>query len=1305
MHPNSPLDSAHYRWRRFRSRVFSWTAVLVIGLAVLVGLGRLLVPYADELRPLIESRLSAAVNGEVTIEEIKADWPGFLPSVTVKGLTVTAPEREPLFLELAVLEVHWTNLFRSNDVVANMALVGSELKLTQDVDGQWAWAIQSLVPPSDPNPSDPNEASSGDIQSLKSSRSEEIPSWLGISLRDASLQVEPWGQSPLSIRVTEADFSRQGDQYRLSGWLAASLDGREEVRFKVWMRQRQGQWVEGRAWLKAEELTLDDGLMGSGVLAGVSSEGTISGEAWLNWDKNQGAVLDTELSIQGDSGIVSTTIKATRRPNEAQGRSWAIEIREMNLNRRSVMQGVAWARTEYAQAMAVEFIDLGLLHRALGPWFRGLENWPTVLSGTIQQVALGADLDYRFHHAAGEVRSFGIELNKPSLEVSGLDLDFGLSGDQLTLTFDGAPTFQWTDVIDSDVVANAFSGRATISRQTIELNALRLETSNLSTQIDGAVYLRANKKPFLDLLIQAPRIESVDVRPYLPRRIIPAPAMAWLDRALVFMGRADGQALLHFPLGLKTADFKPGHFWAEVNFEGLELDYQATWPMANQVAGQAVFLGQGFSAKVDQAEVAGLNLRASRVDIQRFSDPVIDLDLVGENIGANELSHALGDLPIANWDSVFGPLEWRGSLDAHVNLKYPVRDRSRWSIEGAVGFQGNDLTIQNTPVSLSALMGDISISRQGINSDGLRATVQDQVVRLDAQVDWAEGAKLRVDTSIDLGKWVRAQKGTEWLQARVNGQSDVSISLYRDIETKALAVEVMSSLAGVTIGLPAPITKQAEDSWPTRIRLLKTQQGDQWYAEIEDRWALSWMPALGGWSAAMRFGLGDPPRATQESMGLVWDGEVQELDVGAWRNVLDESLSTWAPNQGSVVDWADQTFGGRISGQVAVGALNVPGVAVAPAQLEMSWSEAQWVMSVDGASIRGEVLIPTQQASGRAVVVDLEHLYLLADDPELEAEPVEPPTLTDPRNVTPLTLLVRSLYWGDLVLGMARLETHNTNEGWEVELLDIDGPDLRLQARGRWVVVDGVPASQMQGRLSSRNFNRLIRATGYQAGLQASQATVDFDLGWPGNLLDFSLIRLNGSIDFVLRSGTIPQASPGAGRLLGLVSFSALPRRLTLDFRDVFASGLTFDAVEGRFAMAEGQATAERVVIASPVARINLTGTTDMIARSYNQSLVIEPVLGSTLPVIGGLAGGPVGAAAGLLLQSILGQPLKGVSQARYAITGPWSDPLIELVDAKVVRESGENNPDAAGPESPLPPKQDPKPEDQEPPPKSSSSG
>jgi uncharacterized protein YhdP len=100
---------------------------------------------------------------------------------------------------------------------------------------------------------------------------------------------------------------------------------------------------------------------------------------------------------------------------------------------------------------------------------------------------------------------------------------------------------------------------------------------------------------------------------------------------------------------------------------------------------------------------------------------------------------------------------------------------------------------------------------------------------------------------------------------------------------------------------------------------------------------------------------------------------------------------------------------------------------------------------------------------------------------------------------------------------------------------------------------------------------------------------------------------------------------------------------------------------------------------------MTLTGTTDMIARTYDQSLVIEPGLGSTLPVIGGLAGGPVGAAAGLLLRTIFNQPLKGVSMARYTIQGPWSESTIELVDAEVADVEDEPA-DVDGMEEPLPP-------------------
>jgi uncharacterized protein YhdP len=54
--------------------------------------------------------------------------------------------------------------------------------------------------------------------------------------------------------------------------------------------------------------------------------------------------------------------------------------------------------------------------------------------------------------------------------------------------------------------------------------------------------------------------------------------------------------------------------------------------------------------------------------------------------------------------------------------------------------------------------------------------------------------------------------------------------------------------------------------------------------------------------------------------------------------------------------------------------------------------------------------------------------------------------------------------------------------------------------------------------------------------------------------------------------------------------------------------------------------------------------------------------LGNTLPVIGALAGGPGGAAAGLALQGLLQKQLGEAGQVKYSITGSWDDPLIEPV-------------------------------------------
>ena len=147
--------------------------------------------------------------------------------------------------------------------------------------------------------------------------------------------------------------------------------------------------------------------------------------------------------------------------------------------------------------------------------------------------------------------------------------------------------------------------------------------------------------------------------------------------------------------------------------------------------------------------------------------------------------------------------------------------------------------------------------------------------------------------------------------------------------------------------------------------------------------------------------------------------------------------------------------------------------------------------------------------------------------------------------------------------------------------------------------------------------------------------------------------------------GNVTGADAGPGRLLGLVSFTALPKRLALDFRDVFESGFPFDEATGTFSMENGKARTEDVLLKSSSASIHLSGETDLVDRRYDQLMTIRPGVGNTLPIIGALAAGPGGAAAGLALQGLLHDSLGEATQVRYTITGSWDEPVIEPVEVE----------------------------------------
>jgi uncharacterized protein YhdP len=156
-------------------------------------------------------------------------------------------------------------------------------------------------------------------------------------------------------------------------------------------------------------------------------------------------------------------------------------------------------------------------------------------------------------------------------------------------------------------------------------------------------------------------------------------------------------------------------------------------------------------------------------------------------------------------------------------------------------------------------------------------------------------------------------------------------------------------------------------------------------------------------------------------------------------------------------------------------------------------------------------------------------------------------------------------------------------------------------------------------------------------------------------------IDATGTIQVALDKGQITGLKPGAGRMVGLASVAALPRRLALDFSDLTDKGFAFDSARGDFDLRDGSAFTDNVLIKGPAAEIGLIGRVGLKNKDYDQTAVVTGSVGSSLP-LAALAAGPVVGAAVLLFTQVFKQPLKGLARGYYRITGSWDNPIVERI-------------------------------------------
>lgn len=182
-------------------------------------------------------------------------------------------------------------------------------------------------------------------------------------------------------------------------------------------------------------------------------------------------------------------------------------------------------------------------------------------------------------------------------------------------------------------------------------------------------------------------------------------------------------------------------------------------------------------------------------------------------------------------------------------------------------------------------------------------------------------------------------------------------------------------------------------------------------------------------------------------------------------------------------------------------------------------------------------------------------------------------------------------------------------------------------------------------------------------------------------------IRLSdahGQPPSAIRRGAIHQDRSGHRQAAGVLSLQALPRRITLDFRDVFSEGFAFDEITADLRIQNGTMHTDNLRLSGPAAKVTISGDIDLEQETQRLSVRVQPALSSTISAGAAvlfLANPLVGAAVGagtLLAQKVLRDPFEQMFSYDYRVTGSWSDPVVERGGGRAASRNPATAPGAA---------------------------
>lgn len=723
----------------------------------------------------------------------------------------------------------------------------------------------------------------------------------------------------------------------------------------------------------------------------------------------------------------------------------------------------------------------------------------------------------------------------------------------------------------------------------------------------------------------------------------------------------------------------------------VKLDYHRDWP-ALQRANARLFLDGGrVSVHSDEALIFDdVELRDIDVSVDR-PDEVVWL-----NIQARAESSVNSALRVVREsvlrEQVGGSFDdWSGSgrVAAAIDLRIPLSPGAEPEARVDTRIQARHLTLENIGLQFRDISGPLVFdSARGLNGPDIQASLFGRPLAIN--ITQTKGRPVRVNAR---GR-VAAEDIRNWLQQPLlgfaSGEADVNVDISAGADRVHL--NASSDLFDVAIDLPEPLGKAAGTSRllelqiplsepPPRIDLAIEQLG-RLLIDLDER----------GQFAGSSFAFGAAPPSAPARDRFRVTGALDEARLSDWQAVL-QRYQKFAGNELATEPLR------IVVEDLSVLRLDAFGRVWQEVKLDADNREGDWQLALKSRRLQGEVILPAKMDTPITVALqrfnlpELPPVDIAATTTTLSGERLAPESVVsrlaalNPAQFPRVDFSVAELTIADAPLGHLAFSLRPLDNGAELRELRGNLRGLRLGVDNaplhlRWTRGEAGDLSELRGPVAVADIGKVLENWQFDRVMESRSGHADLDLRWaaPPDLL--SPRSLSGNLSMRFDNGRFlrgPETASGTLRMVGLLNFANIIRRLQFNFRDVFEKGIHYDRIRGAMQFNEGvMQIPEAIEIQGPSSSFKIRGSLNFHTDLTRMELLATLPVGSNLPWAAAFLGGLPAAVGVYVASKVFEEQVDKVSTLVYDVRGPWQQPELEFKrlfgdDSAPVGDGGES--------------------------------